>query len=45
VQKSTHVRNCSGVFAAMQQVACFKLQKSCKASPENPFTIAAKREA
>ncbi len=45
MQKSTHVRNCSGVFAALQQAMCVILQKSCKARLKNPFTIAAQRPA
>jgi hypothetical protein len=30
VQKSTLVRNCKGVFVAMQQVECLKVQKLVK---------------
>jgi hypothetical protein len=30
MQKSTHVRNCKGVFVALQQVGCLKMQKLVK---------------
>jgi hypothetical protein len=30
MQKSTPVRNCTGVFVAMQQVECFEVQKLVK---------------
>jgi hypothetical protein len=41
VQKSTLVRNCTGVFVALQQVQCFHVQKLVKLTtfktPQTPL--------
>ena len=37
MQKSTPVRNCTGVFVALQQVGCLKMQKIVKSRDARPL--------